>query len=130
VEYLIHLCDGFFLDAVHPPAQQRVQASGDSVGAGGEFGLCPTQDCKNRSTSISAWRRIALSVPSGISSRCFGGVVGNRSSDYDSDERDYEVIIRPMIKLISGGDVLARIERYLKQEEARVSADSKGYTDR
>jgi hypothetical protein len=34
-----------------------------------------------------------------------------------------------MIKLISGGDVLARIVRYLKQEEARGSADA-GHTDR
>ena len=35
-----------------------------------------------------------------------------------------------MIKLISGGDVLTRIERYLNQEEARGSTDAKGQTDR
>jgi len=40
------------------------------------------------------------------------------------------VVIRPMIKLISGGDVLTRIERYLNQEEARGSTDAKGQTDR
>ena len=51
-------------------------------------------------------------------------------SDYDSDERDYEVVIRPMIKLISGGDVLARIERFLKQEEAREPADARRQSDR
>jgi hypothetical protein len=51
-------------------------------------------------------------------------------SDYDSDERDYEVVIRPMIKLVSGGDVLTRIERFLKQEETRGPLDAKGRTDR
>jgi hypothetical protein len=51
-------------------------------------------------------------------------------SDYDAEERDYEIVIRPMIKLISGGDVLARIDRYLKQEDARGSTDAKGHTDR
>lgn len=50
--------------------------------------------------------------------------------DYDSNERDYEVVIRPMIKLVSGGDVLARIERFLRQEEARGPADARGQTDR
>jgi len=50
--------------------------------------------------------------------------------DYDSNERDYEVVIRPMIKLVSGGDVLARIERFLRQEEARGSADARGQTNR
>jgi hypothetical protein len=50
-------------------------------------------------------------------------------SDYDAEQRDYEIVIRPMIKLISGGDVLARIERYLKQQEARGSTNAKGHTD-
>lgn len=38
--------------------------------------------------------------------------------DFDSSEQDFEVAIRPMIKLISGGDALLRIERYVKQEES------------
>jgi hypothetical protein len=50
-------------------------------------------------------------------------------SDYNSDERDYEVVIRPMIKLVSGGDVLARIDRFLKQQETRGPEDAKGRTD-
>jgi hypothetical protein len=39
--------------------------------------------------------------------------------DFDSGEQDFEVAIRPMIKLISGGDALLRIERYVKKEETR-----------
>jgi hypothetical protein len=39
--------------------------------------------------------------------------------DFDADEQDCEVAIRPMIKLISGGDALQRIERYVRQVEAR-----------
>jgi hypothetical protein len=39
--------------------------------------------------------------------------------DFDPDEQDCEVAIRPMIKLISGGDALTRIERYIRQEESR-----------
>jgi hypothetical protein len=39
--------------------------------------------------------------------------------DFEPDQRDYEVVIRPMIKLISGGDALIRLERYVRQEEAR-----------
>jgi hypothetical protein len=39
--------------------------------------------------------------------------------DFDRDEQDCEVIIRPMIKLISGGDALVRLERYVRQEETR-----------
>jgi len=46
--------------------------------------------------------------------------------DFDPDERDYEVEIRPMIKLISGGDALARLERYARHEEAREPADATG----
>jgi len=42
--------------------------------------------------------------------------------DFDPDERDCEVAIRPMIKLISGGDALTRIERYVRQEENRSPA--------
>jgi hypothetical protein len=49
--------------------------------------------------------------------------VGQRSiveiEDFDRDEQDCEVVIRPMIKLISGGDALVRLERYVRQEEAR-----------
>jgi len=56
--------------------------------------------------------------------------IGQRSlvaiGDFDADERDYEVVIRPMIKLISGGDALARLERYVVQEEARQAADADG----
>jgi Domain of unknown function (DUF4194) len=39
--------------------------------------------------------------------------------DFDTNEQDCEVAIRPMIKLISGGDALQRIERYVRHEEAR-----------
>ncbi|HEY6259139.1 MAG TPA: DUF4194 domain-containing protein [Xanthobacteraceae bacterium] len=42
--------------------------------------------------------------------------------DFDADEQDCEVAIRPMIKLISGGDALQRIERYVRQAEARSPA--------
>jgi hypothetical protein len=41
--------------------------------------------------------------------------------DFDADQQDCEVAIRPMIKLISGGDALNRIERYVRQEESRSS---------
>lgn len=39
--------------------------------------------------------------------------------EFDPDEQDCEVVIRPMIKLISGGDALQRIERYVRHEESR-----------
>jgi hypothetical protein len=44
--------------------------------------------------------------------------------DFDPDQRDHQVDIRPMIKLISGGDALVRIERYARQEEARELPDA------
>jgi hypothetical protein len=46
--------------------------------------------------------------------------------DFDPDERDVEVVIRPMIKLISGGDALVRLERYVGSEEARQQSESDG----
>jgi hypothetical protein len=46
--------------------------------------------------------------------------------DFDPDEQDCEVVIRPMIKLISGGDALQRIERYVRQAEARSPAPQEG----
>jgi hypothetical protein len=46
--------------------------------------------------------------------------------DFDSDQRDVEVVIRPMIKLISGGDALVRLERYVGAEEARQSSEDDG----
>jgi hypothetical protein len=42
--------------------------------------------------------------------------------DYDPEQQDLEVAIRPMIKLISGGDALSRIDRYVRHEEARAPA--------
>jgi hypothetical protein len=39
--------------------------------------------------------------------------------DYDNEQQDCEIRIRPMIKLISGGDALQRLERYARSEEAR-----------
>ena len=39
--------------------------------------------------------------------------------EFDANEQDCEVAIRPMIKLISGSDALARIERYVRHEEAK-----------
>ncbi|CAL8969097.1 hypothetical protein RHODGE_RHODGE_03522 [Rhodoplanes serenus] len=39
--------------------------------------------------------------------------------EYDPDESDYEVEIRPMIKLISGDDALKKLESYASYEEAR-----------
>jgi Domain of unknown function (DUF4194) len=41
--------------------------------------------------------------------------------DFDPDEQDCEIAIRPMIKLISGADALQRIERYVRHEESRPS---------
>jgi len=49
--------------------------------------------------------------------------------DFDPDERDHEVRIRPMIKLISGSDALVRLERYARHEEARQPADANGAGD-
>jgi uncharacterized protein DUF4194 len=52
--------------------------------------------------------------------------------EFDPDQRDHEVTIRPMIKLISGGDALTRLERYVSQGESRqeqsrqASADADG----
>ncbi|WP_375779213.1 DUF4194 domain-containing protein [Bradyrhizobium sp. ma5] len=37
--------------------------------------------------------------------------------DFDSEAQDFEVAIRPMIKLISGSDALQRIERYVRSQE-------------
>ncbi|MES5481534.1 DUF4194 domain-containing protein [Bradyrhizobium sp. INPA03-11B] len=37
--------------------------------------------------------------------------------DFDSEAQDFEVAIRPMIKLISGSDPLQRIERYVRSLE-------------
>jgi len=37
VEELVHLRGGFFLAVIEPPAHQRQQASGEGVGADGEF---------------------------------------------------------------------------------------------
>lgn len=47
-------------------------------------------------------------------------------SDFDANAQDYEVTIRPMIKLISGGDALLRIERYVKQEETQLRGPPEG----
>lgn len=38
--------------------------------------------------------------------------------DFDSEAQDFEVAIRPMVKLISGSDALQRIERYVRSQEA------------
>jgi len=46
--------------------------------------------------------------------------------DFDPEKRDYQVDIRPMIKLISGGDALLRIERYVRQEETRQLSNVNG----
>lgn len=46
--------------------------------------------------------------------------------DFNPDEQDCEVAIRPMIKLISGGDALLRIERYARHEEARLPTREEG----
>src|SRR5215468_7989531 len=52
--------------------------------------------------------------------------LGQRSlvdvGDFDNEEQDCEVAIRPMIKLVSGSDALTRIERYVRHEEARSSS--------
>ncbi|CDZ55631.1 DUF4194 domain-containing protein [Neorhizobium galegae] len=37
--------------------------------------------------------------------------------DFDYDAQDWEVVIRPMIKFVSGADVLARLESYVTTEE-------------
>jgi Domain of unknown function (DUF4194) len=42
--------------------------------------------------------------------------------DFDAEAQDCEVVIRPMIKLISGGDALLRLERYVRHEETRSIA--------
>jgi hypothetical protein len=46
--------------------------------------------------------------------------------DFDPEKRDHQVDIRPMIKLISGSDALARIERYVRQEESRQPSKANG----
>jgi hypothetical protein len=46
--------------------------------------------------------------------------------DFDADQQDCEVAIRPMIKLISGGDALLRIERYVRHEETRSASLAEG----
>jgi hypothetical protein len=40
--------------------------------------------------------------------------------DFDGEMQDCEIMIRPMIKLISGSDALLRLERYARTEETRV----------
>src|SRR6266480_5846714 len=51
--------------------------------------------------------------------------MGQRSlvdvGDFDTEEQDCEVAIRPMIKLVSGSDALQRIERYVRHEAAPSS---------
>jgi len=42
--------------------------------------------------------------------------------DFDAEAQDFEVAIRPMIKLISGADALQRIERYVRSQEIGLSA--------
>ena len=46
--------------------------------------------------------------------------------DFDNEQQDCEVMIRPMIKLISGGDALLRLERYVRSEEARSPSQAEG----
>jgi hypothetical protein len=46
--------------------------------------------------------------------------------DIDPDKLDCEVAIRPMIKLISGGDALQRIDRYVRQAEVRSPTPQEG----
>jgi hypothetical protein len=46
--------------------------------------------------------------------------------DFDAAQQDFEIEIRPMIKLISGGDALQRIERYVRLEEARPPEAAQG----
>src|SRR5216684_1710759 len=41
--------------------------------------------------------------------------------DFDVEAQDFEVAIRPMIKLISGADALQRIERYVRSQEVGLS---------
>jgi hypothetical protein len=43
--------------------------------------------------------------------------------DFDSEAQDFEVAIRPMIKLISGSDALQRIERFVRSQEVGVPLD-------
>ncbi len=42
--------------------------------------------------------------------------------EIDAEAQDAEVAIRPMIKLISGADALQRIERFVRSQEAGLSA--------
>jgi hypothetical protein len=46
--------------------------------------------------------------------------------EVDGELQDCEVMIRPMIKLISGGDALQRLERYARSEEARLPRPAAG----
>jgi hypothetical protein len=41
--------------------------------------------------------------------------------DFDVEAQDFEVAIRPMIKLISGADALQRIERYVRSQEVGLA---------
>lgn len=42
--------------------------------------------------------------------------------DYDAAAQDFEVAIRPMIRLISGADSLQRIERYVRSQEVGLAS--------
>jgi hypothetical protein len=61
---------------------------------------------------------------SAISLRRFRDILGEAAQrglvdvgDFDAEAQDFEVAIRPMIKLISGADALQRIERYVRSQE-------------
>jgi Domain of unknown function (DUF4194) len=66
---------------------------------------------------------------SAISLRRFRDILGEAAQrglvdvgDFDAEAQDFEVAIRPMIKLISGADALQRIERYVRSQEIGLSA--------
>ncbi len=65
---------------------------------------------------------------SAISLRRFRDILGEAAQrglvdvgDFDVEAQDFEVAIRPMIKLISGADALQRIERYVRSQEVGLS---------
>ena len=65
---------------------------------------------------------------SAISLRRFRDILGEAAQrglvdvgDFDAEAQDFEVAIRPMIKLISGADALQRIERYVRSQEIGLS---------
>lgn len=65
---------------------------------------------RNRKTGVSASRFFEL-----MKEFARRSLVELRA--FDSEEQDQEIVIRPQIRVLAGDDVLARIERFIQDEE-------------